>query len=36
MRVDVTVDGYDVTIEADAFEESERVSHRTWTEHIPR
>ena len=36
MRVDVTAEGYDVTIEADAFEESERVSHRTWSEHIPR
>jgi predicted acyl esterase len=36
MRVDVTAQGYDVVIEVDAFEDSERVSHRTWSEHIPR
>ena len=36
MRVDVTAEGYDVVIDVDAFEDSELVSHRTWSEHIPR
>ena len=36
MRVDVTAEGYDVVIDVDAFDGSEQVSHRTWTEHIPR
>ena len=36
MRVDVTAEGYDVVIEADAYDDGELVSHRTWTEHIPR
>lgn len=36
MRVDVGADGYDVVIDTDAFDDGELVSHRTWTEHIPR
>ncbi len=36
MRVDVTAQGYDVAIEADAFDDGVRISHRTWREHIPR
>ena len=36
MRVDVTADGYDVTIEADAYEGDDLVSHRAWNEHVPR
>ena len=36
MRVDVTADGYDVVIDASAHEDEALVSHRTWTEHVPR
>ena len=36
MRVDVRAEGYDVVIDADAYDAGERVSHRTWTEHLPR
>ena len=36
MRVDVTADGYDVAIAATAYDGEEQVSHRTWTEHVPR
>jgi uncharacterized protein len=36
MRIDVSVDGYDVVIEADAYDDEQLVSHRSWTEHIPR
>jgi predicted acyl esterase len=36
MRVDVTAEGYDVVIDADAHDGGELISHRTWTEHIPR
>ncbi len=36
MRVDVTAAGYDVAIDADAYDDGRLVSHRTWTEHIPR
>ena len=36
MRVDVLPDGYDVVIDADAFDGDEHVSHREWTEHLPR
>ena len=36
MRVDVRAEGYDVVIDADAYDGGEQVSHRTWTEHIPR
>jgi hypothetical protein len=36
MRVDVTESGYDVVIAADAYDAEQLVSHRTWTEHIPR
>ena len=35
MRVDVSA-GYDVAIDADAYDDDEQVSHRTWTEHVPR
>ena len=36
MRVDVTAEGYDVAIDADAYDDDRLVSHRTWTEQIPR
>ena len=36
MRVDVTESGYDVVITTDAYDAEQLVSHRTWTEHIPR
>lgn len=36
MRIDVTEAGYDVVIEADTFEDEQQLSHRAWTEHIPR
>ena len=36
MRVDVTTAGYDVVIDLDAFDDGNRIAHRTWTEHIPR
>jgi uncharacterized protein len=36
MRVDVGAEGYDVVIDADAYDAGERLSHRTWTEHLPR
>jgi hypothetical protein len=36
MRVDVTAEGYDVVIDLDAFDDGDRISHRTWSEHIPR
>lgn len=36
MRIDVTAAGYDVAIDADAYDDEELVSHRTWREHIPR
>jgi hypothetical protein len=36
MSVEVTAEGYDVVIDVDAFEDTERISHRTWTEHVPR
>jgi predicted acyl esterase len=36
MRVDVAADGYDVVIDADAYDGGEHVSRRTWREHLPR
>ncbi|HMD11723.1 MAG TPA: hypothetical protein VKG90_05270, partial [Marmoricola sp.] len=36
MRVDVRAEGYDVVIDADAYDGEQHVSHRTWTEHVPR
>jgi hypothetical protein len=36
MRVDVTAEGYDVVIAADAYDDGNLVSHRAWSEHIPR
>jgi predicted acyl esterase len=36
MRVDVTADGYDVVIDAEAYDDGQQVSRRTWTEHVPR
>jgi hypothetical protein len=36
LRVDIGPDGYDVVIEADAFDDEELVGHREWREHIPR
>lgn len=36
MRVDVTAAGYDVEIDADAYEDEQLVSRRTWFEHMPR
>jgi hypothetical protein len=36
MRVDVTAEAYDVVIDVDAHEGERLVSHRSWTEHLPR
>jgi uncharacterized protein len=36
LRVDIGPDGYDVVIEADAFDDEEQVGHREWREHVPR
>ena len=36
LRVDIGPDGYDVVIEADAFDDEEQVGHREWREHLPR
>ena len=36
MRVDVTAQGYEVAIQATAYEGEQQVSHRTWAEHLPR
>jgi uncharacterized protein len=36
MRVDVTADGYDVVVDADAHDDGRHVWRRTWSEHIPR
>jgi hypothetical protein len=35
-RIDVGVDGYDVSIDVTAYDGTEQVSHREWSEHIPR
>jgi hypothetical protein len=36
MRVGVTAEGYDVAIEAQAFEGDEPVGRRSWSERLPR
>ena len=36
LRVDIGPDGYDVVIEADAFDDEDQVGHREWREHLPR
>jgi uncharacterized protein len=36
LRVDVTAEGYDVVIVADAFDGGEPFGHREWREHVPR
>ena len=36
LRVDIGPDGYDVVIEADAFDDEEQVGHREWRERLPR
>ena len=36
LRIDIGADGYDVVIEADAFDDEELVGHREWREHVPR
>ena len=36
MRVDVSAEGYDVVIDVDAFDGDALVSHREWSEHVPR
>ena len=36
MTVEVTAAGYDVSIEAEAFEGDEPFGRRTWSEHLPR
>ena len=36
LQVDLTADGYDVPITADAYDDRQHVSHRSWTEHVPR
>jgi len=36
LRVDISADGYDVVIVADAFDDEEQVGHREWREFVPR
>ena len=36
LRVDIGPDGYDVVIEADAYDDEDQVGHREWREHVPR
>jgi hypothetical protein len=36
LRVDIGPDGYEVVIEADAFDGEEQVGHREWRETVPR
>ena len=36
LRVDIGADGYDVVIDADAYDGGELISHREWREPIPR
>ena len=36
LRADIGPHGYDVVIEADAFDDEEQVGHREWREHFPR
>ena len=36
LRVDVGAEGYDVAIDVTAYDGDEQVSHREWSEHIPR
>ncbi|PWN01633.1 hypothetical protein DJ010_16420 [Nocardioides silvaticus] len=36
LRVDVTGAGYDVTTDVTAYEGDQQVSHREWSEHVPR
>ncbi len=36
LRVDIGPDGYDVVIEADAYDDEDQVGHREWRETIPR
>ena len=36
LRVDIGPDGYDVVIEADAYDDEEQVGHREWREYVPR
>ena len=35
-RIDVRTEGYDVAIDVTAYDGDERISHREWSEHIPR
>ena len=36
LRIDVTADGYDVVIDALAYEGGTLVTSRSWVEHVPR
>ena len=36
LRVDIGVAGYDVVIDADAYDDGEQIGHREWREHVPR
>jgi hypothetical protein len=36
LRVDIGAEGYEVVIEADAFDGAEQVGHRAWRETVPR
>ena len=36
LRVDVHAGGYDVAIDVTAYDGDEQVSHRAWSEHVPR
>jgi len=36
MRIDVGAEGYDVAIDVTAYDGDAQVSHREWSEHVPR
>lgn len=36
MRLDIGADGYDVAIDVTAYDGDDKVSHREWSEHVPR
>ena len=36
LRLEVTAAGYNVLIDADAYDGDEHMSRRTWREHVPR
>lgn len=36
LRIDVHAGGYDVAIDVTAYDGDRQVSHREWSEHVPR